>query len=215
MDFSQNIALMPKDEVQSAHFSGKQQSLHCSIVIDETDVVSYDYHLSDDTGHDPSFVDEVLNDIFSRSKIRNETIILKSDNAGNQYKDKYAFAYYQNLSNKCQVRIVRLYGAAGHGKGLIDAMSSFGVKSILRKDIVTGDVWYRNSEEMCRHLRKVQPDRTKGNKNMVYQHIDPVKIDQKRMSRDQFVINGCMKQHLCLVILRSCAWSTCVTVQNA
>jgi len=31
---------------------------------------------------------------------------------------------------------------------------------------------------------------------MVYQHIDPVKIDKKRMSRDQFVIHGCMKQHL-------------------
>jgi len=69
------------------------------------------YHLSDDTGHDPSFVDEVLNDIFSRWKIQKETIILKNYNAGNQY------------------------------KGLIDAMSSFGVKSILRKDIVTGDVW--------------------------------------------------------------------------
>ena len=25
MDFSQNVALTPKDEVQSAHFSGKQQ----------------------------------------------------------------------------------------------------------------------------------------------------------------------------------------------
>ena len=75
-------------------------------------------------------------------------------------------------------------------------MSSFGVKSILGKDIVTGDVWYRNSEEMCQHLSKVQPDRTKGNKTMIYQHIDPVKVDRKRMSRNQIVIHGCMKQHL-------------------
>ena len=137
--------------------------------------MSYVYHLSDDTGHDPTFVDEVLNDIFLRWNICNETILLKSDNTPNQYKDKYAFAYYQDLANKYNVRIVRLYGAAGHGKGLIDAMSSFGVKSILRKDIVTGDVWYKNSEEMCKHLRKVQPERTKGDKTMIYQHLDPRK----------------------------------------
>ena len=28
LDFSQNLALRPKDEVQSAHFSGKQFTLH-------------------------------------------------------------------------------------------------------------------------------------------------------------------------------------------
>ena len=44
-----------------------------------------------------------------------------------------------NISNKYNVRIIRIYGAAGHGKGLIDAMSSFGVKAILRRDIVSHD----------------------------------------------------------------------------
>ena len=106
MDFSQNIALKTKDVVQTAHFSGKQQSLHCSIVIDESEKLGYVYHLSDDTGHDPTFVDEVLEDIFRRWNIRNETILLKSDNAGNQYKDRYAFASYQNLANKYNVQII-------------------------------------------------------------------------------------------------------------
>ena len=105
----------------------------------------------------------------------NETILLKSDNPPNQYKDKYAFAYYQDLVNKYNVRPVWLYGAAGHGKGLIDAMPCFGVKSIFGKDIVTGDVWYKNSEEMCKHLRKIKPEGTKGDKTMIYQHLDPVK----------------------------------------
>ena len=75
MDFSQNIALRTKNEVQTAHFSGKQQSLHCSIVINENDALSYVCHLSDDTGHDPTFHDEVLNDIFLRWNI--ETIVMK------------------------------------------------------------------------------------------------------------------------------------------
>ena len=196
MDFWQNIALKTKNEVQTDHFSGKQQSLHCSIVIDENDGLSYVYHLSDDTGHDPTFVDEVLNDIFLRWNICNETILLKSDDAPNQYKDKYAFAYYQDLANKSNGRIVRLYGTAGHGKGLIDVMSSFIVKSVLRKDIVTGYVWYKNSQEMSKNLKKVQPERTKGDKTMIYQHVDPVKIDAKRMTRPQLPIAGCMKQHL-------------------
>ena len=194
MDFSQNIALKTKDEVQTAHFSEKQQSLHCSIVIDENDALSYVYHLSDDTGHDPTFVDEVLNDIFGRWNIRNEKILLKSGNAGNQYEGKYAYAYYQNMADKYNVRIIRLYGAAGHGKGLIDAMSSFSVKLILRKTLQQQA--YGISEKMCLHLRKIQPDRTHADKTMIYQRINPVKVDVKRMNRPQLPIAGCMKQHV-------------------
>ena len=196
MDFSQNIALKPKDEVQPAHFSGKQQSLHCSIVVDEFGKLTYVYHLSDDTGHDAVFVNEVLEDIFKRWNIRDTTILLKSDNAGSQYKDRYAFALYQQLANKYNVRIIRVYGAAGHGKGLIDAMSSFGVKSILREDIVTMNRWYGNSEKMCEYLREVQPQRTSGEREMIYQDIDPKILDRKRMEKKEHPIAGCMKQHL-------------------
>ena len=32
LDFSQNLVLRPKDEVQSAHVSGKQFTLHCAVV---------------------------------------------------------------------------------------------------------------------------------------------------------------------------------------
>ena len=32
LDFSQNLALRPKNEVQRANFSGKQSNLHCAIV---------------------------------------------------------------------------------------------------------------------------------------------------------------------------------------
>ena len=36
----------------------------------------------------------------------------------------------QNLADGFNVVTVRIFGAAGHGKGLIDAMTSFGVKSV-------------------------------------------------------------------------------------
>ena len=154
---------------------------------------SYVYHLSDDTGHDALFVDEVLEDIFQRWKIRDETIMIKSDNAPTQYKNKYAFSLYQNLANKYNVRIIRLYGAARHGKGLIDAMSSFGVKSILKRDIVTWDAWYANKEKMCDHLRK---DPRSDEKMMDYQTVDPVALDSKRLSKKELIVPGCMAKHL-------------------
>ena len=58
----------------------------------------------------------------------------------------------QNLANKYNVTIVRIFAAAGYGKGLIDAMSSFGVKAILRRDIVTKDDWFSNTQEIIEHL---------------------------------------------------------------
>ena len=82
MDFSENIALKTKQEVQDTHFSGKQYALHCSIV--QPGDNTFVYHLSDDTTHDPSFVHHVLEEIFYRWNICNETIIIKSDNAPTQ-----------------------------------------------------------------------------------------------------------------------------------
>ena len=40
-----------------------------------------------------------------------------------------------NLSNKYNVQIICIYGAASHDKGLIHAMSSFGVK-VLQDEIL-------------------------------------------------------------------------------
>ena len=59
-----------------------------------------------------------------------ESIVEKSDNGPTQYKNKWVFESYSSLAKKCNVRIIRIYGAAGHGKSMIDVMSSFGVKSV-------------------------------------------------------------------------------------
>ena len=79
LNFSENIAIKLKFEVQEAHFSAKQYTLPCSIV--EPGMNKYVYHLCDDTKHDPVSVDEVLEDIFTKRNIKNETVIIKSDNA--------------------------------------------------------------------------------------------------------------------------------------
>ena len=48
-----------------------------------------------------------------------------------------AFQSYTSVANKCKVCTIRLYREASHGKRSIDTMMSFGVKYILRRDIVT------------------------------------------------------------------------------
>ena len=115
LDFSENVGLKPKHEVQNAHFSGKQYSLHCSIVKPGDN--KYVFHLSDDTNHDPLFANEILKDIFKRWNIKDEAIIIKGDNAPTQCKNKFAFQPMMNISNKYNVRIICIYGGAGHGKG--------------------------------------------------------------------------------------------------
>ena len=61
LDFSQNLSIRPKLEVQSAHFSNKQYTLHCAIAkpFDK----QYHYHLSNDNKHDGIFVEHVLRDL--------------------------------------------------------------------------------------------------------------------------------------------------------
>ena len=56
------------------------------------------------------------------------------------------------LTSEFNLRIIRTYGAAGNGKGAIDGMSSFGVKNVLRKDIVTHNVFFNKSEEVVDYL---------------------------------------------------------------
>ena len=89
--------------------------------------------------HDPTFVNEVLEDFLRRCDIRNETIIVSSGNAPTQYKKKNAFFYMLSLADRFNAVIVKIFGAAGHEKELIDVVSSFGVKSILHCDIITLD----------------------------------------------------------------------------
>ena len=164
--------MKPKFEVQDAHFSGKQFSLHCVII--EPGENNYVYHLSDDINHDPVFVHEVLQNIFQRWDIKSKILIIKGDNALTQYKNEYTFQPMLNLYNKYNVRTIRTYGAASHGKGLIDAMSSFSLKSVLRRDAATDDYWFQNSSEICEYLS------FRCDSGMSYINLDVRKIDEKQ-----------------------------------
>ena len=139
------------------------------------------YHLRDDTNHDLVFVNEVLED---------ETIIIKSDNTPTQYKNKFAFQSMMNLSNKYNVRIIRIYGAARHGKRLVDTVSSFGVKAILRRDIVSHDCWFESSNDICEYPS------SRCDSRMSYTNLNPKSIEEKRQNKEGHKIKGFMSQHI-------------------
>lgn len=157
-DFSENIKLTEKKQAQSAHFSGKQSSLHC-VVMDPPSPHKYIYHFSDDTNHDGAFVDLVLRDIINYHGFNTKSIMFKTDNCTTQYKSKLPFACYQQLVDEYDIKLFKAWGAPGHGRGLVDSMSSFGCKSPLREAIVTQDKWFPTADSMAEFLKEKFEDK--------------------------------------------------------
>ena len=118
-----------KFEPQSSHFSKRQFSLHYTVK-HLPDSHEYIYHLSNVMTDNYAFTLTVLKYLIDHSS----TIIIriKSDNCATQYKSKYVFKAWHTLAAKTNKHIVTFYGTSGHGKGLVNAMSSFGVKAPIR-----------------------------------------------------------------------------------
>ena len=108
-----------------------------------------------------------------------------------QYKNKHAFSFYQKLA-KFDLRIIRTCGAAGHGKGVNDTMSSFGANNILRHGIVTLDVLFSDSVNNVDYFAKNEPE-------FFYKNAPAYEVATKCFNdrkQDPLEINYCMKQHL-------------------
>ena len=94
------------------------------------------------------------------------------------------------MADESGLRVIRTYGAAGHGKGVIDAMSSFGAKNILRYDIITRDVFFNDSEAIVDYLAKNKPE-------FCYTNVPASEVVTKRLNMDTpLEIKDCNKQHM-------------------
>ena len=89
------------------------------------------------------------------------------------------------------MRIVRTYQAAGHDKGVIDTMSSFGAENIMRHDVVTLDVFLNSNESIVDYLAKKKPQ-------FIYTYVpaDKVALQWFKLKQNPLEIKDCMKQHL-------------------
>ena len=177
---------------QSAHFNKDQYTLHGTVAhsLDEDAFNKYIYHFSNDTSHDSQFsyanVDELVtnNDqclIFS----------FKSDNCSQQYKSRFVFANWRALKNN--KTIILYYGVSGHGKGLVDSMSSFGVKGPLLKSIIIDKIFVNDVEQVKEHLEQKHLDKP----NWVYKVVSEDHLAEiRKQLREEFKILQCGKLHL-------------------
>ena len=186
MDFSENLTQSYKYEPQSSHFNKKQYSLYCTVKHGTPN--QYMYHLSDEMKHDYAFTSTVVDQLIENQSSR--LLRFKSDNCSVQYKCKNIFFYWQSVAIQYERSVITYYGVSGHGKGLVDSMSSFGVKGPLRKVVVTGDFSYNKAEDIFHFLSsKFESDDSKN-----YFMIDPSEVAERR-GKPILKIKGCMKYH--------------------
>ena len=96
----------------------------------------------------------------------------------------------QQLADEFGLRIICTYGTAGHGRGAIDGLPTFGVKNILRKDIVTCDLFFNSSEAITNYLSKRNPQ-------FCYTNVLAESVTATRREEcKSLVIPNCMKQYL-------------------
>ena len=94
LDYSQNIAFKEKYQCQSAHFSGRQQTLHNTVLQSpKNGDNTYLYHISDDTNHESIMTFKIINQIIREHPeiIKNHFLVLRSDNRTEQYKCRTRF----------------------------------------------------------------------------------------------------------------------------
>ena len=120
-------------------------------------------------------------------------IVIRSDNCSTQYKSCFTFAVMMQLAKKYGVTFTWFYGEPGHGRGLVDAMSSFGCKGPLKHAIITKDQWFSTAEEMSDFLKKFfNGDSTK------HYHVIHEKdtAELRKAEKNEHKIAGSMKLHM-------------------
>ena len=198
LDYSQNIAFTEKKQVQSANFSVRQHTLHNTIIQSLQGEITYVYHLYDDTNYDSVMTFHIIRDILRHHPeiVTDGVLVLRSDNCQEQYKCKYIFFEMKKIAIEYNINVVWFYGEPGHGRGLVDAMSSFGCKQQLRHEIVLNDTWFSNAEQMVEFLSSF----LSSDKSTEYHHVDAAETAKVRSTkRGEFELKACRKFHVIAV----------------
>ena len=182
-----------------SNFNKRQHSLHCAKAhindidsIDEVGKHLYLYHLADDMKHDNGFTIAVADTIIDLFDFNTNYFRFKSDYCKTEYKCKNIFANWSKISAQLQKKIIIYYGESGHGKGLVDEMSGFGVKGPLLNAIITQDYHPTSSTDIFDYLTKIN-----GKDHFKYFDINnEIKNKHAEMMHKQLKIPDCMKQYM-------------------
>ena len=197
-DYSENMSQMFKHEPQSAHFNKRAYSLHCTVEHTKTKPGSteaspnrYIYHLSDDMKHDYAFTSACVNHHLETNPVP-QIIRQKNDNCGVQYKCRYVFGEYQIIAIQYGRVVIIYYGVAGHGKGLVDAMSSFGVKGPMRRAVYIEGFKYSSAADICNRMES----EFRNDDNKLYYVIEEDNLCERRKLKKSLPIEGCVGLHM-------------------
>ena len=193
LDYSNNLQFSPKFEPQLAHFNKNQYLLHCTVAHCFEERVYNKNHLSNDTNHDSQFTLVIVSDL----KKNDESLIFhfKSDHCAQQYKSRYVFGNWKDLPQENNKTLIVYYVASWHGKGLVDSMSSFGVKAPIRESIVTefSFFFFNDVEQVKIHLEQKHIDKP----NWLYKTFSIDEPEGLRIDkRKAFEIKGCEKIYM-------------------
>ena len=107
------------------------------------------------------------------------------------------------LAKKYNIKVYWFYGVTGHRRGLVDPMSSFGVKQPLKHEIITNDNWFPTANGMVFFLKDCFE--TKGDDSKEYRHIDQEKTSKIRAKKHGEII---------LKLCRCCNFSKVLYFRN-
>ena len=194
-DYSENLQEKPKMEPQSMHFAKKSYTLHCTVVhnSDEAQDNAYAYHFSDVSTHNWCHTKCVETDIVDKFFPDQAVIRKKTDNCSTQYKCKWTFGENRERAMSSGKMIICYYGSSGHGRGLVDGMSSWGVKSPLRKEIINHDFYMSSAADLVDLFKTKQQDTSQFDR-MYYTEITQNNFDSQTCP-DPFPIPGSQKLH--------------------
>ena len=102
----------------------------------------------------------------------------------------------KELAKKFNITVAWFYGEAGHGKGLVDAMLSFGCKQSIKHAIAAEDRLFKNASEMVYYLQEC----LKGDSSKEHHYIDVALLAEARKTKaTEHIIKPCRKFHLTVV----------------
>ncbi len=153
MDFSENFTIEPQDEIQAAHYTQKQITIHPIYIVRHSPDSSPDNPkimkeslivLSDNMTHDAKAVYLFTTKLFIHLQDQDPSVPIKvlhrfSDNCAVQYKCVTAFSHLQLLQEVHGVKVIYHYTEAGHGKGPSDGLGA-AIKKKLDHLILGGKV---------------------------------------------------------------------------
>ena len=167
LDFSENYACLVDDEVQSAHWTIQQVTLHpMTVYVHHKDSTPANPHVlkvaivgvSDDLVHDVAAVTEFLKDGLKKLKEMPEAQDIEmlhqfTDGCASQYKGRESFSDLTHCEHDLGLYTVRNYFESGHGKGPCDGLGAT-VKSSARQAVLQHRAVIRDAQELFAFCQK-------------------------------------------------------------